>query len=87
MKTTRVLRYKSPDAINEETGKRERIYKWIVEFTVDETWVQDGFDLDDERAKEMIEENIPYSYSSETTAKVIAAPSRLEIKKAQGGKA
>jgi hypothetical protein len=59
-------------------------FKWVVEFDVDESWVADGFDLTDERAKEMIERALPYSYASETNAKVLKAPSQRSIMEKQG---
>lgn len=59
-------------------------FKWVVEFTVDETWVADGFDLTEERAHEMIQNDLRYSYSTETSAKVITAPDPKLIAKAQG---
>ena len=37
-------------------------FKWKVEFEVDETWVADGFEMTEERAKLMIENSLPYSY-------------------------
>lgn len=59
-------------------------FKWTVEFEVDETWVADGFDLTDERAKDMIEGQLGYAYPHETSAKVVSAPSPIEIRLAQG---
>lgn len=61
-----------------------KFFKWTVEFEVNETWVADGFELTDERAKEMIEREVGYSYSHETRAKVVKAPTHAEIRKAQG---
>jgi len=31
-----------------------KTFRWVVEFTVDETWVADGFNLTDETATEML---------------------------------
>ena len=59
-------------------------FKWTVEFEVDESWVADGFDLTDERAKQMIENTLPHAYGSETKAKVISAPEAQLIKRTQG---
>lgn len=58
-------------------------FTWTVEFTVDETWVADGFDLDDERAHLMIQKDLAYAYPSETSAKVIKAPEHASILKTQ----
>jgi hypothetical protein len=61
-----------------------RFYKWTVEIEVNEVWVADGFDLTDERLKEMIESELGYSYSHETRVQVLKAPSPKKIRRAQG---
>jgi len=61
-----------------------KTFKWTVEFAVAETWVADGFDLDEERALAMIENALPFAYGHEFKAKVIKAPAKAEILKAQG---
>lgn len=61
-------------------------FTWTVEFKVYRTWVEDGFDLTDDRAKDMIENDLTYSHGSETKAKVLSAPDADEIAKAQGYK-
>jgi hypothetical protein len=58
--------------------------KWIVELSVDELWVADGFDLTDERAKEMLASDLSYAYGHEIEAKVIKAPAPNKIAKLQG---
>jgi hypothetical protein len=63
---------------------KRKTFKWRVEFEVDESWVADGFDLDNEQAKDMIEHRIPFAYSHETAARVVKAPSPKSIRKAQG---
>lgn len=59
-------------------------FKWTVEFSVDESWVADGFDLDDDRAKEMLSGDLRYAYGNELDAKVIKKPSAKRIAKVQG---
>ncbi len=59
-------------------------FKWTVEIEVDESWVADGFDLTDERAKEMLANEITGAFNNEIDAKVIKAPSKAKIMKAQG---
>ena len=61
-----------------------KTYKWTVEFTVSANWVEDGFDLTDERALEMLQSDLGYAYESELGAHVIKAPSREAILKEQG---
>lgn len=58
--------------------------KWTVEIEVDETWVADGFDLTPDNIKERVAEMLPHAYGSEFDAKVIKAPSKQSIAKAQG---
>lgn len=59
-------------------------FKWVVEFEVDETWVADGFDMTQERAKGMIEQELGYSYAEETGARILKAPLPDAIRKVQG---
>lgn len=60
------------------------MFKWTVEFEVAEIWVADGFDLDDERALEMLNADLRFATSGEITAKVTRAPDPAKIRKAQG---
>lgn len=59
-------------------------FKWVVEFEVSGTWVADGFNLTDERAKDMLAHDLQYAYGCELKAKVIKAPEPLDIAYAQG---
>jgi len=59
-------------------------FKWVVEITVDPTWVEDGFNLTEDRAKDMIEKELPHSYSHETAVRVLAKPDGDRILKQQG---
>lgn len=60
-------------------------YKWTVEFEVDASWVADGFDLDDDRALDMLSHDLRYAHiGAELDAKVIKAPKREAIRKEQG---
>ena len=63
---------------------KTKFFKWVVEFEVAENWVADGFDLNDESAKEMIENDLRSSFPAETRARVIKAPSKKAIRKTQG---
>lgn len=64
--------------------QKRRSFKWTVEFEVAETWVADGFDLDAERANDMIGTALPFSYGWERVARVIKAPRKSRILVAQG---
>jgi hypothetical protein len=59
-------------------------YKWTVEIFVDKSWVADGFNLTNERAKEMVAKALPFAYNGEFSARVIQRPDKKEIRKAQG---
>lgn len=62
-------------------GKR---FKWTVEFSVDASWVADGFELTRDRAKEMLANDLRGAYNHEISARIIAKPNRKAIRKAQG---
>lgn len=59
-------------------------FKWTVVFEVDESWVADGFDLDDERALEMLSGDLSWADDEELGAKVIKAPRPEAIMRARG---
>lgn len=59
-------------------------YKWIVEFSVDASWVADGFNLSAERAKEMLAHNLRGAFGHEIGARILAAPQSRDIAKEQG---
>jgi len=59
--------------------------KWVVEFYVHDTWVSDGFELDDERALDMLSNDLAYAIPGvELEAKVIKKPNPKVIAKLQG---
>lgn len=59
-------------------------FKWVVEFEVDASWVADGFEMTQERAKGMIEQELGYSSADETGARILKAPPPDAIRKVQG---
>jgi hypothetical protein len=59
-------------------------FSWTVELTVDETWVEDGFDLTDESAKDMLALRLPYAYGSELKARVVRRPADKDVAECQG---
>lgn len=59
--------------------------KWTVEFTVADSWVADGFDLTDERAFSMLENDLAFAYSNELSAKVVGKPDPEVVRKLQSG--
>lgn len=63
---------------------RMRKFKWVVEITVDKTWVEDGFELTNDRANDMVRKEVAYAYGHEVSARVLSAPPQDEIKRVQG---
>jgi len=61
-----------------------KTFKWVVEFEVAETWVEDGFNLTEEKAKNMMANALPLAYGTEFTAKIIKAPNEKLILQTQG---
>jgi hypothetical protein len=60
--------------------------KWTVEFQVATNWVEDGFDLTDERALNMLAADLGFADISELRAKVIAMPDALTVARLMGYK-
>lgn len=61
-------------------------FTWTVRFTVSGTWVADGFDLDHERAMEMLRKDLDYAYEHELGAQVLTCPPSQTIRAMQGGR-
>lgn len=61
-------------------------YKWTVEIQVHKTWVEDGFELTNERAHGMLAKALPYANNAELKAKVLSGPSADAVAKEQGYK-
>lgn len=61
-------------------------YKWTVEIQVHKTWVEDGFELTNERAHSMLARTLPYANNAELKAKVISSPDPDAIAREQGYK-
>jgi hypothetical protein len=57
---------------------------WTVEFEVSENWVADGFDMTDERAFDMLQNDLTYAYPHELKARVVKRPNENAIAKVQG---
>ena len=58
-------------------------YQWVVEITVDETWIADGWDLTEERLSDMISSQLRYAYSHEYSGKILKKPTKRELNKAR----
>lgn len=58
--------------------------KFVCEFEVDESWVADGFNPDDERAKDMLAHTLPHAHGSELKARVLVPIDQEKAAKLQG---
>ena len=74
---------KAVDWDNEEQVANQW-FKWTCEIQVNGTWVADGFELTQERLKEMIEREIGYANSCETKARILTSPDTARIRLCQG---
>jgi hypothetical protein len=63
---------------------KQKWFKWVVEFQVDTTWVADGFEMTDERAADMLANDLQSAYTHELRAKVIKRPALSKILAVQG---
>ena len=61
-----------------------KTFKWVVEFEVSENWVEDGFEIDQDRATDIIASALPFADGSEFKATVLQAPDAKLIRKVQG---
>lgn len=59
-------------------------FSWCVRFTVAPLWIQDGFTIDNDRALSMLAHAVGAGSADELQARVIEAPSALQIARMQG---
>ena len=59
--------------------------KYIVEVSIDKTWIDAGFDLRTKQdIKDILQRILPYAHGHEVGGRVIHAPSLKIVKKIQG---
>ena len=63
-----------------------RMFKWTIEIAVDQIWVEDGFNMQDDYIEHLQEGFIPWSAAGEVKVKVLTRPDEKEIRKVQGYK-
>jgi hypothetical protein len=51
-----------------------RCQRWLVEVRISDTWVDDGFGLDKDRARGMVENLLPYANTNEFDAVIVGIP-------------
>lgn len=74
----------SADQQGYQMSEHSGMQKWTVEFWVDDSWVEDGFDLTDERALDMLSNDLGYAtIGTELDVKVISKPSKTAIQQLQ----
>jgi hypothetical protein len=71
-------------AVADDEPNPERFYRWLCEIEVNETWVADGFNLTDDRLKEMVASDLTMAHSVEFRARVFHAPPEDSVARAQG---
>ncbi len=64
--------------------RKPKTFKWTVEFEIAHCLVEDGFEMTDAVAQGMIEKRLDYAYEGELKARVVKAPTKKSIAKAQG---
>mgnify|MGYP006053248043 CR=1 FL=1 len=74
------------DDMSDEAVAARTEFSWTVRFTVSGTWVADGFDLDHERAFDMLKKDLGYAHDYEVSAQVLEAPPPTTIRAIQGGR-
>ena len=72
------------DKIHERTFRFVRFYEWTVKIRVAALWVADGFDLDSERAHDMVRGDLGHATSVEVETEIVKAPDPKSIRIEQG---
>ena len=70
----------------EEPPPERQWFKWTVEIEIHKHWVEDGFDLTDERLHNVLAHALPYANGNELRGKVLCKPDDVDVAKAMGYK-
>lgn len=60
--------------------------KWVVEFSVDKSWVADGYNPDNLDMFDMLANRLSSAYSHELGARILKRPDQKIVAKLQGYK-
>ena len=60
--------------------------KWTVDFFVDESWIADGFNPDNDDMTTMLSHRLPYAAGYEIKVKIVKRPDQNKVAKLQGYK-
>ena len=64
--------------------RKPKMYTWTVKIQVAERFIADGFDLDADRAQNMVLKELGYAREDEVIATIVKAPTPASMDKAQG---
>lgn len=73
-------------ALAYRTARSGDWFRWEAEIFVHKTWVEDGFNLTDERLTEIMMRALPHATGNEVKCQVLSAPDPKSIRAAQGYK-
>ena len=62
----------------------QKMFTWTVEFSINECWVQDGFNLTKEKSEEMLDSFLPFAYPNEISVKIVKKPTDISLLLARG---
>ncbi|MCK5606939.1 hypothetical protein KAR91_33865 [Candidatus Pacearchaeota archaeon] len=65
-------------------ARKKEWFKWTIEIQAHRDVVEDGLELTDDRARQMVEEGFPLCMGHDFKIKVVKRPDQREIRKAQG---
>lgn len=69
-----------------QSPDRSAFYYWTARLGVHPRWVADGFDLDAERALDMLREDLEFARADELDVEILASPRASEIRAEQTGR-
>jgi hypothetical protein len=70
--------------MDDREPEHNRRFRWLIEVEVNEVWVADGFDFDEDRCDQVRENLIGYADPDEVQVRVVKTPSPVEIRQSQG---
>lgn len=59
-------------------------FTFVIEFKVHRNIVEDGGEMNNDQAHDMLSSRFPFAYNTELKARLIEKPTRKAIRKAQG---
>lgn len=59
-------------------------FKWLAEIEIDQIWVEDGYEITEERLRNMLYTDCGYAYPGELDCRILESPDPKKIAKIQG---